>query len=104
MARRGVSLTIGVAASALLLGQAPTAVAQVLSIGDDGAVTTYSRPQVFTPEGAKPIEPPARAPAPRATPAEVAAAIEESSARHLIPVPVVAAVAWQESHYNQEAT
>jgi soluble lytic murein transglycosylase-like protein len=103
MARRGVCLTIGVAAWGLLLGQAPAAMAQVLSIGDDGAVTTYSRPQVFTNEGARPIEPPVPAQAQRATPAEVAAAIQESSARHAVPAPVVEAVAWQESRYNQAA-
>jgi soluble lytic murein transglycosylase-like protein len=103
MARRGVCLTIGVAAWGLLLGQAPAAMAQVLSIGDDGAVTTYSRPQVFTSEGARPIGPPVRPQAQRATPAEVAAAIQESSARHAVPAPVVEAVAWQESRYNQAA-
>src|SRR5688572_3551358 len=102
MALKGVCLTIGVAACGLVLGAAPAGMAQVLSIGDDGAVTTYSAPQVFTNEGARPIAavPPA---ASRATPAEVAAAIQESSARHAIPAPVVEAVAWQESRYNQAA-
>jgi soluble lytic murein transglycosylase-like protein len=102
MALKGVCLTIGVAACGLVLGAAPAAMAQVLSIGDDGAVTTYSAPQVFTSEGARPIAavPPAAA---RTTPAEVAAAIQESSARHAIPAPVVEAVAWQESRYNQAA-
>ncbi|HEX7945910.1 MAG TPA: lytic transglycosylase domain-containing protein [Phenylobacterium sp.] len=103
MAYSGVCLSIGLAASALILGLAPAATAQVLSIGDDGAVTTYSRPQVFTAEGARPIEPPAPAQAARATPAEVAAAIQESSSRHAVPAPVVEAVAWQESRYNQAA-
>lgn len=103
MAYSGVCLSIGLAASALILGLAPAATAQVLSIGDNGAVTTYSRPQVFTAEGARPIEPPAPAQAARATPAEVAAAIQESSSRHAVPAPVVEAVAWQESRYNQAA-
>ena len=102
MARRGVCLTIGVAACSLLLGAAPAAFAQVLSIGDDGAVTTYSGPQVFTSDGAQPIAPQAP-PGASATPAEVRAAIQESSARHSVPAPVVEAVAWQESRYNQAA-
>ena len=102
MARRGVCLTIGVAACGLILGSAPAAMAQVLSIGDDGAVTTYSGPQVFTSEGARPIAPLVPA-ALRATPAEVQAAIQESSARHAVPAPVVDAVAWQESRYDQAA-
>jgi len=103
MACRGVCLSVGLAASVLFLGLAPAAMAQVLSIGDDGAVTTYSRPQVFTNDGARPIEPPVPAQAARATPAEVAAAIQESSTRHAVPAPVVEAVAWQESRYNQAA-
>ncbi len=103
MAYSGVCLSIGLAASALVLGLAPAASAQVLSIGDDGAVTTYSRPQVFTNEGARPIQPPVPAQPARATPAEVAAAIQESSSRHAVPAPVVEAVAWQESRYNQAA-
>ena len=103
MARKSVCLTIGVAAWGLLLGQASAAMAQVLSIGDDGAVTTYSRPQLFTSEGVRPIEPAFAAAAMRATPAEVSAAIQESSARHAVPTPVVEAVAWQESRFNQAA-
>lgn len=101
MARRGVCLTIGVAACGLYLAAAPSAFAQVLSIGDDGAVTTYSGPQVFTSDGARPIAP--QAPAANATPAEVQAAIQESSARHSVPAPLVEAVAWQESRYSQAA-
>ena len=88
------------AAFALVAATAPLAGAQVLSIGDDGAVTTYAGPQVFTADGAQPIAP--RAPV-AATPAEVAAAIQESAARHAVPVPVVEAVAWQESRFNQAA-
>jgi len=86
----------------LLFGAAQVASAQVLSIGDDGAVTTYAGPQVYTDEGVRPVAPPAAAPS-AATPAEVAQAIQESSLRHSVPAPVVEAVAWQESRYNQGA-
>ena len=101
MARKGLNFVIVVAAAAVTLGSAPAALAQVLSIGDDGTVTTYSAPQIFTSDGARPVAPPAAASA--ATPAEVAAAIQESSLRHAVPAPVVEAVAWQESRYNQAA-
>ncbi|WP_293908107.1 lytic transglycosylase domain-containing protein [Phenylobacterium sp.] len=96
-------MTIGGAICGLLLAQAPSAFAQVLAIGDDGAVVTYSGPQLFSSEGVRPIAPSAPAATSRATPAEVAAAIQESAARHAVPVPVVEAVAWQESRYNQAA-
>ena len=101
MARKGLNFVIVGAAAAVTLGSAPAALAQVLSIGDDGTVTTYAAPQIFTSDGARPIAPPATPGA--ATRAEVAAAIQESSLRHAVPAPVVEAVAWQESRYNQAA-
>lgn len=85
----------------LMLAAAP-ACAQVLSIGDDGAVTTYAGPQVFTSQGVTAIAPPAAAGS-LATPADVSAAIRESAQRHAVPAPLVEAVAWQESRYNQAA-
>lgn len=85
----------------LALAGASAAGAQVLSIGDDGAVTTYAGPQVFTSQGAEPILPPS--PQTEASPAEVAAAIQEAATRHAVPVALADAVAWQESRYNQAA-
>ena len=82
MARKGVGIAIGAAVFGLLATAAPPASAQVLSIGDDGAVTTYSGPQVFTNAGATPISPPVST-ASAATPAEVSAAIQESAQRHV---------------------
>ena len=101
MARKGVNFAVVGAALGTVLGTAPAALAQVLSIGDDGAVTIYSGPQVFTSEGARPIAPPTATSA--ITRAEVAAAIQEASLRHAVPAPVVEAVAWQESRFNQAA-
>jgi len=86
----------------LALGLGAAAQAQVLSIGDDGGVTTYSGPSVHTSEGVVAIAPP-ETPLARATPAEIAAAIADSSARHAVPASVVEAVAWQESRFNQTA-
>jgi soluble lytic murein transglycosylase-like protein len=100
MARKGGLETIAGAACALAFWPAGGALAQVLSIGDDGAVTTYAAPTVFTSEGVTPVSPPATD---NATPAEVAAAIQASAQRHAVPAPVVEAVAWQESRYNQAA-
>ena len=89
----------GAAALALVAGPAA---AQVLEIGDDGAVTTYSGPAVFSSEGVQPIAPPARDTA-AATPAEVREAIAQSAARHSVSPALVEAVAWQESRFNQTA-
>lgn len=77
---------------------------QVLEIQPDGGVVTYSGPTVYSSDGARPILP-AGSPAggSRAAPAEIAAAIQDSAARHAVPAPVVEAVAWQESRYNQAA-
>lgn len=102
MSRKGVGRVIGGAACGFMLGFATTAGAQVLSIGDDGSVTTYAGPQVFTSQGATPIAPPVGAVS-APTPTEVAAAILDSSTRHAVPAPIVEAVAWQESRFNQAA-
>lgn len=84
------------------MGLAATAHAQVLSIGDDGAVVTYAGPSVHTSAGVSSIMPTVAALAGGA-PAEVGDAILESSARHAVPAAVVEAVAWQESRFNQSA-
>lgn len=76
---------------------------QVLEIGDDGAVVTYSGPGVFSDLGVTPISPPKAATSASATPAEVSAAIQQAATRHALPVTVVEAVAWQESRFNQVA-
>lgn len=101
MARKGFHLSIAGAAACLVFGQAGPVLAQVLEIQPDGGVVTYSGPTVYSDAGAQPIS--SAAAPPRATPAEVAAAIQDSAARHALPVPVVEAVAWQESRYNQAA-
>jgi soluble lytic murein transglycosylase-like protein len=79
------------------------AAAQVLSIGDDGAVTTYSGPAVYTDADVIAIAPPAPAPLMRAAPEDVVQFIRESSARHAVPAQIVEAVAWQESRFNHAA-
>jgi soluble lytic murein transglycosylase-like protein len=104
MAREGFHLTIAGAAASLVLGQAPAALAQVLEIQPDGAVVTYAGPAIYSSEGARPIRPPsAPVGAAREAPPEIAAAIQDSAVRHALPAPVVEAVAWQESRFNQRA-
>jgi soluble lytic murein transglycosylase-like protein len=93
---------LGVAVALAATGLA-TAQAQVLEIGDDGAVTTYAGPQVHTTTGVIPILPPEPAPLFRAPPEEVIRLIRESSVRHAVPAEVVEAVAWQESRFNHAA-
>lgn len=88
--------------AALAASLAAPAAAQVLSIADDGAVTTYAGPSVHTTQGATVIGQTSTSAA-RATPAEVSAAILAASARHAVPATVVEAVAWQESRLNQAA-
>ena len=89
-------------AGALGLLVASAAGAQVLEIGDDGSVTTIAGPTLYSDQGVQSLIPKPAAPV-RATPQEVASAIAESSARHVVPQHVVEAVAWQESRFNQAA-
>ena len=103
MARNTTSLWAGGVAAFALFAGAHAASAQVLSIGDDGAVTTHAGPAVHTSEGFTAIAPPEPTRGYRATPAEVAQLIQESSARHALPASLVEAVAWQESRFNARA-
>jgi soluble lytic murein transglycosylase-like protein len=95
-------ITVVFAAAGLALAE--PACAQVLEIGADGGVTTYSGPSVYSSEGVRSLlpQPGAGAPA-RAAPEEVSRAIQDASIRHSVSTPLVAAVAWQESRYNQAA-
>ena len=72
--------------------------AQVLEIGDDGSVTRYDQPAVYTAQGATPIAPPVRRP-PHATQAAAVshALIADAAATASLSPALVEAVAWQES-------
>ncbi|MFN9925405.1 MAG: lytic transglycosylase domain-containing protein [Phenylobacterium sp.] len=94
---------LAVVAAAVVFGAGAPAWAQVLAIGDDGAVTTYAGPQVHTLDGAAPILPPTPSIRSAAPPAEVMRLIHEASARHAVAPSIVEAVAWQESRFNQMA-
>lgn len=89
------------AALALLAVGAPAA-AQVLSIDPEGGVTTYAGPAVYSSEGVRSLVPRVDA-APAPAPSEVVEAIRDASSRHAVSAPLVEAVAWQESRFNQAA-
>lgn len=103
MVRGAFVSSVFAAALGLALAAVPAgASAQVLSIGDDGAVTTYSGPAVYTSDGATAISQPEPT-ALHAPPEDVVRLIRESSARHAVPAPIVEAVAWQESRFDHTA-
>ena len=78
------------------------ALAQVLEIGDDGSVTTYSGPMVFTSTGNRPIAAPAPIPASSSADA-VAGLIAEAAVRHGVDPRLATEVGWQESRLRQSA-
>jgi soluble lytic murein transglycosylase-like protein len=96
---------VAIAASLALAGPAH-AFAQVLEVGAEGAVTTYSGPSLYTDDGVRDLRA-ARAPAQaflsRPAPSAVEQAIAAASIRHAVSAPLLREVAWQESHYNQNA-
>lgn len=73
--------------------------AQVIEIGDGGAVTTYDRPTVFTSDGATPIQTRrARVVARLRQPsAETGAAMRDAADGASLSPALIEAVAWQES-------
>src|SRR5581483_5788502 len=91
------------ALAGLLFIVAVPARAQVLAIGDDGAVTTYAGPAVYSSEGVRSLAPQPAAPPARAAPEAVSRVIEDAAGRHAVSRPLVEAVAWQESRFNQAA-
>ena len=87
----------------LALTTAGPCAAQVLEIGLDGAVTTYSGPAIYSSEGVRSLTPASALGPMRATPVEISQAIQESSIRHAVSATLVEAVAWRESRFNQTA-
>jgi soluble lytic murein transglycosylase-like protein len=91
----------------LVLFAAAAAKAQVMEIGADGSVTTWSGPTQFLTSGARPLIPPqpaasqaarARVPSPA-----VVEAIAAAAARHQVDARLAEAVAWRESGFNSAA-
>lgn len=76
--------------------------AQVLEIGDDGAVTTFASPMIHTDAGAQAIELQRPASA-RAAPASVRTVIADTAGRYGLSPTLLEAVAWQESRFRHDA-
>ena len=101
MGTKAIVIAVG-AFLAGLAGLSGVAGAQVLEIGDDGSVTTYSGPMRFTAEGPQPLISPASVP--EATPdGAVAGLVARAAMRHGVDPRLAAAVAWQESRFQQSA-
>ncbi|HLZ84244.1 MAG TPA: lytic transglycosylase domain-containing protein [Caulobacteraceae bacterium] len=100
--RSGFFLHVGAALALLLAGAAR---AQVMEIGDDGSVTTYSGPTQFLTSGARPLTPPPAGRTAGAQPpsAAIAQAIDAASARHQVDPRLAEAVAWRESRFDPSA-
>jgi soluble lytic murein transglycosylase-like protein len=94
---------IGAALITFTAAAATSAAAQVLDIQPDGAVLTYSGPGVYSDTGQRSLMSDIAPTATRLAPAEISRAIQDASARHSISAPLVEAVAWQESRFNQAA-
>ncbi len=98
---RTIAIVIG-ALSVVMGVSVGSASGQVLEIGDDGSVTTYSGPRVFTASGSRAIAP--EVPRPPAAPSgPVASLVAEAAARHGVDPHLATAVAWQESRFQQSA-
>jgi soluble lytic murein transglycosylase-like protein len=103
MRLRAVRCAWASGAAALAFAACAPAAAQVLEIGADGGVTTYSGPAVYSSAGVRSLAPQPAPPASAAAPVEVAQAIRESAERHAVSAPLAEAVAWQESRFRQAA-
>jgi soluble lytic murein transglycosylase-like protein len=101
-ARRLPFLTGAAAAGVLVLCLASAARAQVMEIGSDGSVTTWSGPTQFLTSGAHPLTPPptVRGGPASMPPAAIVQAIDAASARHQVDPRLAEAVAWTESGFR----
>ena len=92
---------VGVCAIAIwaLLAGCPTmARAQVMEIGQDGAVTVHDRPEVFSAGGATPIQPAVVKHARRAGRRANTTDISHAATAAALSPSLIRAVAWRESH------
>jgi hypothetical protein len=81
--------------------------ADVLDISQDGLIATYKVPSIFRTEGVSPILAAPAAPQHARNPAPPAPAIRNllaaAASHYAIPVNLLTAVAWRESHFQAEA-
>jgi soluble lytic murein transglycosylase-like protein len=98
MAPRDQSLALRMALACACLSIPSAVHAQVIEIGDGGAVTVHDRPEVTSATGSTPIAQPTRRTAPGRAPTltTLAALAEAADAARLSP-DLIEAVAWRES-------
>lgn len=97
--RKGRASTLrtpaGAAALVAVLALSHSAIADVLEISADGAVTRHQQPSVYTADGAAPVVAPLPA-APQAAPSTIAA-LRAAAERAELSAALIEAVAWRES-------
>ena len=79
------------------------AAAQVLEIGEDGAVTRFDGPSIFTQDGVQAIAPPPAPLAPSPDVETVRAQISSTATAYALDPKLVEAVAWRESRFRASA-
>lgn len=92
----------GAAAAVFVMLCTTPASADVLAIGDDGVVTLYDRPMVYSDAGAAPVSQPQRR-APRTAQPQVGEAIARAASHYSLSADLLEAVAWQESRFRSAA-
>ena len=90
-------------AVASALSGATPASAQVLAIGEDGTIATYTGAAVWTDSGVTPIPAYARAPNPGAAPAAIRRELAAAAAVQALDPALLEAVAWAESRFRHDA-
>ena len=96
--RRGWMAALGL----VVAGVVPCG-AQVLEIGDDGAVATYAGAATWTDAGVTPIMQGVRGGASSVAPAEVRRELAAAAAAQALDPALLEAVAWAESRFRHEA-
>lgn len=98
-------LSAAAGALVLAIGAGACVQAQVLEIGQDGEVTRFSGPAVFTRDGAQPLAAAEDSPAAGATDSgdEVRRHISAAATEFSLDPKLVEAVAWRESRFRQSA-
>jgi soluble lytic murein transglycosylase-like protein len=97
---------IAAGAAVFALSFTPATRADVIDVHADGSTTTLTGPVISTSDGASPVQAIARSPRParRTEPRpDVSNTMKTAGQRFQISDRLIEAVAWQESHFNQNA-
>lgn len=100
--RRQIIRWCGVALFTCLIGTGHAAMADVIEIAQDGSVSVFRTPAIYSSEGVQPIQAPRIMPRASA-PSDVSRAIAHAAEQHTVSANLIEAVAWQESRLRQTA-